>query len=74
MATAAGRTAVSASRDGPVLLRIEDELVASAADGLILAGPDGPRARIRGALASFRAAGGCHRIVDLTGATVALTG
>jgi hypothetical protein len=73
-ATAAGFTAVSASRDGPVLLRIEDELVASAADGLILAGPDGPRARIRGALAKFPAAGGCHRIVDLTGATVALTG
>jgi hypothetical protein len=73
-ATAAGFTAVSASRDGPVLLRVGDELIASAADGMILAGPDGPRARIRGRLAKFPAAEGCHRIVDLTGATVALTG
>jgi PHP domain len=73
-ATAAGFTAVSASRDGPVLLRVGDELIASAADGMILAGPDGPKARIRGRLAKFPAAEGCHRIVDLTGATVALTG
>jgi PHP domain len=73
-ATAAGFTAVSASRDGPVLLRVGDELIASEADGLILAGPDGPKARIRGRLAKFPAAEGCHRIVDLTGATVALTG
>lgn len=73
-ATAAGLTAVSASRDGPVLLRVGDELIASEADGHILAGPDGPMARIRGRLAKFPAAEGCHRIVDLTGATVALTG
>jgi hypothetical protein len=31
-------------------------------------------ARIRGRLAKFPAGEGCHRIVDLTGATVALTG
>jgi PHP domain len=73
-AIAAGRTAISASRDGPVLLRIGDELVASEADELILAGLDGPKARIRGQLAKFPAADGPHRIVDLTGATVALTG
>jgi hypothetical protein len=73
-AIGAGRTAISASRDGPVLLRIGDELVASEADELILAGPDGPKARIRGRLAKFPAAEGCHRIIDLTGATVALTG
>ena len=69
-----GRTAVSASRDGAVLLRVGDELVASAADGAILAGPDGPRARVRGPLAKFPAAGGCHRLLDPTGATLALTG
>jgi PHP domain-containing protein len=73
-AIGAGRTAISATRDGPVLLRIGDELVAVEADGLILAGPDGPKARIRGQLAKFPAAGGYHRIVDLTGATLALTG
>jgi PHP domain len=73
-AIAAGRTAISASRDGPVLLRVGDELIASEADGLILAGPEGPKARIRWQLAKFPAAAGPHRIVDLTGATVALAG
>jgi hypothetical protein len=73
-AIGAGRTAISATRDGPVLLRIGDELVAVEADGMILTGPDGPKARIRGQLAKFQAAVGCHRIVDLTGATLALTG
>jgi hypothetical protein len=73
-AVAAGRTAISAGRDGPVLLRIGDEFVAVEADGMILAGTEGPKARIRGQLAKFPAAEGFHRIVDLTGATVALTG
>jgi hypothetical protein len=57
-ATAAGFTAVSASREGPVLLRVGDELIASEADGLILAGQNGPMARIRGRLAKFPAATG----------------
>jgi hypothetical protein len=70
----AGRTAVSARRDGAVLLRVGDELVASAADGAILTGPDGPKARVRGPLATFAGAPGCHRLVDPTGATLALTG
>jgi hypothetical protein len=73
-ALAAGRTAVSAGREGPVLLRAGDELVASAADGAILAGPDGPRARASGPLAKFPAARGYHRLVDPAGATLALTG
>jgi hypothetical protein len=73
-AIAAGRTAISATRDGPVLLRIGDEFVAVEADGMILTGPEGPKARIRGQLAKFQAADGYHRIVDLTGATLALTG
>jgi hypothetical protein len=71
---AAGRTAISASRDGPVLLRIGDEFVACGADGLILTGPEGPKARIRGQLVKLPAAAGCHRLTDLAGATVALTG
>ncbi len=73
-AIGAGRTAISATRDGPVLLRIGGELVAVEADGMILTGPEGPKARIRGQLAKFEAGDGCHRIVDLTGATLALTG
>jgi hypothetical protein len=31
-------------------------------------------ARVRGSLAKFPAAAGCHRIVDETDATLALTG
>jgi hypothetical protein len=73
-AIAAGRTAISAGRDGAVLLRVGDELVASAADGAILTGPDGPKARVRGPLARFPTAAGCHRLVDPTGATLALVG
>jgi hypothetical protein len=70
----AGRTAISAGRDGPVLLRAGDELVACGADGTILTGPDGPRARVSGDLARFPAASGCHRLTDPAGATLALTG
>jgi PHP domain len=73
-ALAAGRTAISADRTGAVLLRAGDELVAVDADGAILTGPDGPLARVRGQLAKFDGADGCHRLVDPTGATLALTG
>ena len=69
----AGRVAISAGRDGPVLLRRDGELVAVDADGTILTGPDGPCARISGALATVPAAAGCHRLCDTTGATLALT-
>ena len=69
-----GGTAISAGRDGPVLLRIGDELVASDADGSILVGPEGPKARVRGPLAKFPAAEGPHRLTDPDGATLALTG
>jgi hypothetical protein len=69
----AGRTAISATRDGPVLVRVDGELVAAGADGTILAGPDGPFALVRGELARFDGAAGCHRLVDATGATLALT-
>jgi PHP domain len=72
-AMADGRTAVSAGRDGPLLLRVGGELVASDADGAILVGPDGPSARVRGPLARFPASAGCHRLTDPTGATLALT-
>jgi hypothetical protein len=68
-----GRTAISASRDGPVLLRVDGELVAAGAEGAILAGPDGPKARVQSALARFPDAPGYHRLTDASGATLALT-
>jgi hypothetical protein len=68
-----GRTAISASRDGPVLLRLDGELVAAGADGTILVGPDGPRARVRGSLARFPEGAGYHRLTDAACATLALT-
>ncbi len=69
----AGRTAISASQQGPVLLRREGELIAVGADGLTLAGPAGPVARARGELANFPGTPGYHRLLDAKGATLALT-
>jgi hypothetical protein len=69
----AGRTAISASRQGPLLLRGDDELVAVGSDGTTLTGPGGPVARVRGDLATFPGTAGCHRLLDQAGATLALT-
>ena len=69
----AGRVAISASRDGAVLLRDSGSLVAVGADGLVLAGPDGPYKRISGDLVRLPGAPGYHRLLTLMGATVALT-
>jgi hypothetical protein len=69
----AGRVAISAQRNGPVLLRTGGEIVAVDAEGTTLAGPDGPRARVDGDLVRFRDAAGCHRLVTGKGATLALT-
>jgi hypothetical protein len=69
----AGRVAISADRDGPVLLRNDGELLAIGADGTVLAGPDGPRARVSGSPAVFAGAAGYHRLIDASGATLALT-
>jgi PHP domain len=68
-----GRTAISARREGPVLLRVDGELVAAGADGTILVGPDGPAARVHGALARFPGGAGYYRLTDASGATLALT-
>jgi len=69
----AGRVAISASRDGAVLLRQGDSLVAVGADGLVLAGPAGPYKRILGDLVRLPGASGYQRLLTPTGATVALT-
>jgi len=68
-----GRVAISGRRGGPVLLRCGDELIAVDAEGTTLMGPDGPRARVRSARESFPAVAGHHRLLDDTGATLALT-
>jgi hypothetical protein len=67
------RVAISASRDGPLLLRVDGELVAVDADGAILTGQDGPIRRVSGDLASLGDAPGQHRLIDPDGATLALT-
>jgi hypothetical protein len=70
----AGRVAISAGRDGPVLLRHDGEFVAVGADGLILAGPDGGYRRVRGDVARMPTAPGYHNLLTPPGATVALAG
>lgn len=71
-ALAGGRVAISATRDGPVLLRRDGELLAIGADGLILASHEGPRAVVRGDLAALGAEPGWHRLITPSGATLAL--
>jgi hypothetical protein len=69
---AAGRTAISIDRDGPVLLRVGDEFVAIGADGALLRGPDGGRRMVRGDRASFPARPGPHLLEDPDRAVLAL--
>jgi hypothetical protein len=70
----AGRVAISATRDGAVLLREPGALIAAGADGLVLVGPDGPARRVTGDLVRLPDAPGYHRLVDpASGATAALT-
>jgi hypothetical protein len=67
-----GRVAITAQRDGPLLLRHDGDLVAVDADGLTLAGPQGPCARVRGQVARLGGRPGPHRLLDPAGATLAL--
>jgi PHP domain-containing protein len=72
----AGRVAITAERDGPVLLRQDDGLVAIDADGLTVAGPQGPCARVRSARAVLPTLtgglAGPYRLLDASGAALAL--
>jgi PHP domain len=73
-AVQAGRVAISATRDGPVLLRQGDgDFVAIDGDGLTLAGPEGGYRRVPGRVATLPGKPGYHRLLDARGATVALT-
>lgn len=72
-AAGAGPGPGSAGRDEPVLLRVGDELVAVAADGLLLSGPDTRRTRVRGDLATFPATPGPHWLEDDDTTIAALT-
>jgi hypothetical protein len=69
----AGRTALAASIDAPVLLRIEDEFVAVGADGAVLVDTDGRRRIVRGDVARLAAAPGPHRLETPMAAVVAIT-
>jgi PHP domain len=69
----AGRVAISASRNGPVLLRHDDGFAAVGADGLLLADPEGPYRRVAGDVAYLPGRPGYHRLITPSGATVALT-
>ncbi|GAA4593100.1 hypothetical protein GCM10023194_56610 [Planotetraspora phitsanulokensis] len=60
-AVADGRTAVSASPDGPLLLRHGEEFLVDGADGLVLWGPDTRRV-IRGDRVLVPARPGVHRL------------
>jgi hypothetical protein len=69
---AAGRTAVSAGRDAPVLLHVGDEWLAVDADATMLVCPDGRRTPVRGDLARFRGHDGPHLLERPDRAVVSL--
>jgi hypothetical protein len=58
----AGRVAISAGPDGPLLVRLGDELLALDADGLVLVRPSGERQVIRGDRVLVRGMDGPHRL------------
>ncbi|MFA1542632.1 CehA/McbA family metallohydrolase [Actinomadura monticuli] len=71
----AGRTAVSAGRDAPVLLRVEDELIAIGAGGTVLVRPGGRRTAVRGDHVRIPAdRPGMHRLETDENEVIALCG
>jgi len=61
---AAGRVAISAAPDGPLLLPVEDDMVAFDADGALLADATGRRRLVRGDRAVLPAGSGLHWLED----------
>lgn len=68
-----GRVAISAERDGPVLLRNDGEFVAVDADGLVVVGPDAPYRLVRGDRVTLPGKPGYHRLLTPAGKTLALS-
>ncbi|MGW2339209.1 CehA/McbA family metallohydrolase [Streptomyces sp. NPDC001661] len=73
-ALAAGRTAVSAGPDAPVLLRCGDEFLALGAESTVLVRPDGSRTVVRSDRETLPAAPGPHRLETYRCEVVALCG
>jgi hypothetical protein len=70
-----GATAVSAGLDGPLVLRLGDEIVADGADGLVLVRPDETRVLVRGDRRTFPAGlSGMYRLETWRNEVVALCG
>jgi len=70
----ARRVAISADRDGPLLLRVGDEMVALGADGALLTGPDSRRRVVHGDRATFPAEPGPRWLEDDQTAVLAISG
>lgn len=68
----AGRTAVSAGPDAPVLLRVGDEMLALDADGLVFVRPGGAAEVVRGDRTLLPAGDGLHRLETYENEVVAL--
>jgi PHP domain-containing protein len=71
-AMTAGRIAISAGRDAPVLLRVDDELVVVDGDGTYLVDPDGRRRVVLGDRRAFPAGPGPHRLEAADNTVLAL--
>jgi PHP domain len=71
---AAGRTAISAGRDGPVVLRLGDDLIAADAEGLLLSGFETRSRVVRGEFATFSAGRGPWWLEDERSRVYALCG
>ena len=65
--------ATSENRDGPLLMRLGDELVALGADGALLTGPDNQRRVVHGDRMTFPAEPGPHWLEDHETAVLAIS-
>jgi len=69
----ARQVSISSDRDGPLLLRVGDELVALGADGAVLTGPDRQRHLVRGERVAYPAGPGPHWLEDHRCAVLAIS-